>query len=110
MTTPRETQAFKAVDAVLPHAKGIAWDTCHKIYVLMDEEQMTEMRGYGYDPLIRIGASGFTVADAADTLRQWWEESCFLRFISAVRTNHEDPNAGFTSLIAQFELDEDEEE
>jgi hypothetical protein len=33
-------------------AKAIAWDTCHKIYLLMDDEQVELMRGYEYDPLI----------------------------------------------------------
>ena len=28
-------------------AKAIAWDTCHKIYILMDSEQVDLMRGYG---------------------------------------------------------------
>ena len=27
--------------------KGIAWDNCHKIYILMDCEQVDLMRGYG---------------------------------------------------------------
>ena len=47
-------------------------------------------------------------------VRKWWDESCGLRFISAVETNEEDPNAGFTTLIPQGageeEVEEDEEE
>ena len=46
-------------------------------------------------------------------LHAWWHESCGLRFISAVETNNEDPNEGFTTLIPQGageEQDEDEEE
>jgi hypothetical protein len=33
-----------------------------------------------------------------------------LRFIDAVSTNHENPNAGFETLIGQGDFDEDEEE
>ena len=31
----------------LSTAAGIAWDGCHKIYVLMDNEQIEQMRGFG---------------------------------------------------------------
>lgn len=30
-------------------ALAITWDECHKIYVLMDDEQLAIMDGYGYD-------------------------------------------------------------
>jgi hypothetical protein len=97
---------FDKVEDSLYEAKAIAWDTCHKIYVLMDDEQVALMREYGYDPII--------TKDNADSdemlalVKEWYEDSCSLRFVSAVETNHENPNAGFTNLISQFE-DEDEE-
>ena len=87
-------------------AKAITWDKCHKIYVLMDDEQVAEMRDYGYDPIVG--------RDEADDdgmmwlLRQWYEKSCGLRFIESIATNHEDPNGGFTSLIPQGADWEDE--
>ena len=40
----------------------------------------------------------------------WWDESCGLKFINAVTTNHENPNAGYTSLIGQGDWCEDEDE
>jgi hypothetical protein len=45
-------------------------------------------------------------------VREWYEGSCSLRFISAVETNEENPNAGFTDLIPQgaFDGSEDEDE
>jgi hypothetical protein len=50
-------------------------------------------------------------------IRHWWEDSCSLRFIQSVATNHDDPNAGFRSVIPQGASDaeddwddEDEEE
>jgi hypothetical protein len=92
--------------ALLDGAKGIAFDTCHKIYVLMDDEQMAQMKEYEYDPL--ISAEGHTTDELLSTLMEWYDDSCMLRFIQSVRTNHDDPNAGFGDLIPQgAESDED---
>jgi hypothetical protein len=82
-------------------AKAIAWDTCHKIYVLMDDEQVEVMRGYEYDPLIT--KEEMTSEEMLSTLEKWYEDSCGLRFIQAVNTNHLNPNEGFESLIEQGE-------
>jgi len=89
-------------------AKAIAFDTCHKIYLLMDNEQVELMRGYGYDPLITKEDATPDVMLA--TLQEWYEDSCGLRFIEAVSTNHENPNAGFETLIGQGDFDEDEQD
>lgn len=88
----------------LRYASGIAWDTCHKIYVLMDEEQMSQMASYGYDPLISKREA--TPDQMLTLIQTWWDESCGLRFIEAVQTNKEDPNRGFTTLVGQGEEDE----
>ena len=88
-------------------AKAIAFDTCHKIYLLMDNEQVELMREYGYDTLIT--AEQNTPDEMLAILQNWYEESCGLRFIDAVSTNHENPNAGFETLIGQGDFDEDEE-
>ena len=77
-------------------ATGIAWDTCHKIYVLMDEAQMELMEEYGYDPLLRVDDPD----EALEILQTWWDESCGLRFISTVETRP-DPNSGFHDVIRQ---------
>jgi hypothetical protein len=86
-------------------AKAIAFDTCHKIYLLMDNEQVELMREYGYDPLITKEDATPDVMLA--TLQEWYEDSCGLRFIDAVSTNHENPNAGFETLIGQGDFAED---
>jgi hypothetical protein len=99
MTT---TAAWAQVAAALPEAKGIAWDTCHKIYVLMDQEQFDLMASYDYDPLIPVTDT----YEALQTLKEWYGDSCGLRFINAVKTVKGDPNEGFIDLIAQ--LDEEE--
>jgi len=100
--------SFDLVRERIPEAKAIAWDTCHKIYLLLDDEQVEVMRGYGYDPLITSEEA--TPDEMMRTLEEWYDNSCSLRFINAVRTNHENPNAGFEQLIEQFEGQEDEEE
>ena len=90
---------FDEVEDSLYDAKAIAWDTCHKIYVLMDDEQVALMRQYEYDPIIT--ASEQTPSQMLETIKEWYEQSCGLRFVSAVETNISDPNAGFTDLIPQ---------
>jgi hypothetical protein len=81
-------------------AEGIAWDTCHKIYLLMDREQVELMRGYGYEPLITTDQ--MSTDEMFLLVEDWYEKSCSLRFIQAVSTNHINPNAGFESLVDQF--------
>ena len=88
-------------------ARGIAFDGCHKIYILMDNYQVELMREYGYDPL--ISADEMNHLDMTDKVIRWYEDSCGLRFITAVSTNKDDRTDGFESIIEQFE-DEDEDE
>lgn len=102
------SEKFDLVRERLVDAKAIAWDTCHKIYLLMDDEQVELMRGYGYDPLITKDDA--TSEQMFDLLQKWFDESCSLRFIDAVNTNKENPNAGFEILIGQFEMEEAEVE
>lgn len=86
-------------------AKAIAWDGCHKIYVLMDDEQVELMRSYGYDPLIT--SKEMNSAQMSETVMDWYEQSCGLRFVEAVNTDHDNPNNGFVSIIPQGDDDED---
>jgi len=99
------TNYWNDVEEAVKDARLIAWDTCHKIYLAMDEEQFEWFHEHGGYELI-TGTPNELLA----TLRQWFTDSCPLKFISAVTTNHEDPNAGFESLIPQGAEWEDEEE
>ena len=90
----------------ISEAEGIAWDNCHKIYLLMDSEQVELMRGYGYDPIITN--EEMNPDDMFSLVQEWYENSCSLRFIQAVSTNHINPNAGFESLVSQFDDYEEE--
>jgi hypothetical protein len=85
----------------ISEAEAIAWDNCHKIYILMDTEQVDLMRGYGYDPIITN--EEMNPDDMFGLVQEWYQDSCGLRFIQAVSTNDIDPNAGFESLISQGE-------
>lgn len=80
-------------------AKGIAFDNCHKIYILMDDEQMQLMKQYEYDPL--ISSDEMDAESMANQVLSWYEESCGLRFIQAVSTKD-----GFVDVVAQFENNE----
>lgn len=108
--------SFEAVENHLEEAKGIAWDGCHKIYVLMDQNQVELMRDYEYQFI--VAADDSTYNDMVATVKDWYEKSCPLRFVQAVMTVDGDANEGFSSLIGQFdddfddfdEEDEDEDE
>lgn len=90
---------FDSTEEYLQDAKGIAWDTCHKIYVLMDDAQVEQMRTYNYDPLITSDEQ--TPSQMLETIKDWYDRSCGLKFVEAVETVDGDPNDGFTSLIPQ---------
>ena len=104
---------FDDVEIAINYAKGIAWDTCHKIYLLMDDEQVAKMREYGYgdenDPDSLITREQMTPSEMLETVKKWFDDSCALRFVQSVETNHEDPNEGFISLIGQFEEEDCED-
>jgi hypothetical protein len=83
----------------LESAKGIGFDTCHKIYVLMDDNQMALMKQYGYDPL--ISSDEMTPKQMYSTIRKWFNDSCALRFISCCSTTEDD--SGFERIVDQGE-------
>lgn len=107
MMTKTLDELMEPVEAVIADAKLVAFDGCHKIYLAMDDEEAAWFRS-NYDTIVDGSPDAMMQA-----VINWYDESCFLRFVSAVRHNPDDPNQGFTSLIAQFadsEDDEDEEE
>jgi hypothetical protein len=94
-------------------AKGIAFDTCHKIYVLMDDEQVALMREYGYgedDPNAIATSSQLDPAEMATVATTWFERSCSLKFITAVSSDKRFGDDGWLNIISQFEADEDEDD
>lgn len=99
--------SFDKVETALETAKGIAWDTCHKIYVLMDEDQVELMRKYEYDKVHSI--VDISKESMLELLKDWYASSCSLRFIQSIRTTSpDDEDGGYDNLISQFdEIDED---
>lgn len=107
----RAERLWAKVEGALIGAHSVAFDGCHKVYVLMDEQQTDLMRGYGYGDQSADGGGGphlvivgqYGRDKALELLREWYEDSCSLRFIQAVRTVDGDPNEGFVNLIEQGE-------
>jgi hypothetical protein len=74
----------------------------------MDTEQVEQMREYEYD-LIHTSEE-MTPSQMLDTLKEWFEQSCPLRFIQSVATvpAGQDENSGYGTLIEQGATDEEE--
>lgn len=72
----------------------------------MDEQQLEASRRYGYGStretrIIEIEDTAAGREQALVTLRDWFDQSCGLRFIQAVHTVIGDPNDGYTDIIEQ---------
>lgn len=100
------TEKLWEIDQYLEEAKGIAWDTCHKIYILMDDQEVAQMRSYDYDPLIT--SDEMSPAEMLGTVLSWYKQSCGLRFIEATKTGEN--GTEFYTLLGQFEDEEEEED
>jgi len=102
-----DTQYADKVRSFTELADSIAWDTCHKIYILMDKQQTEQMKSYGYEKLHT--SAEMDSKQMAETIEQWFEDSCSLRFISAV-ASHSDGDK-FSDVVGQFDIEfEDDEE
>jgi len=84
-------KGWRAVDAALPRALGMHFDGCHKIYLSMDDPQRVWFDGSGYENREPDGA----------LLREWFNSSCSLRFVSAV-SSAPSGAAVFDDLIPQL--------
>lgn len=105
MSTIKATpELFYPVEDAMEDAILIAWDGCHKIYLAMDQVE-AEWFADSYPHVVKADADTMLA-----TVIDWYENSCFLRFVNAVSHNEEDPNAGFVTLIGQFADEEDEDE
>ena len=100
-------------DAVAEYAEDAllaAFDGCHKIYLAMDEEQAEWFRNnyngvHCDDRTVEADAE-----DLATVVREWYDESCGLRFVNAVFTNVANPNDGYVSLISQWANESDDDD
>lgn len=95
-----ELPQYEAVKEAMEVAHLIAWDGCHKIYLAMDEIEAAWFSA-NYSMILKADANTML-----ETLVDWYDESCSLKFVSAVHNNPEDPNAGFIQLVEQFAWEE----
>lgn len=101
MNTDTYTKAWERVATEVDRgAWGIAWDGCHKTYIAMDQQQHEWFKDSGYEYL---DVQSWDTDSVVNQLREWFEQSCFLRFINSVHTTSPNPNDGYTALISQFE-------
>lgn len=102
------TRTDDLLKQALRGAKGIAFDGCHKIYVLLDQGQFDQQKMYGYgdgtdDSQLVALRSNLDRDQAFATVKDWYEDSCSLRFINTIKTVPGNPNDGFGRVIEQFE-------
>lgn len=95
MSTFKEPYLKRVQDA-LDGAVSITWEGCHKVYICMDAESHDQQIEWGYD-MILVGDKD----EAIEQLYDWFNDSCGLRFISAITNGSE-----FKRLIPQFEYPE----
>lgn len=79
-------------------ADSIAWDGCHKIYILQDSDQTDKMKNYGYDYLWTKGM--MDTDSMVNTIYQWWRQSCELRLVDSVATGDRSTDQ-FTTVVPQ---------
>lgn len=97
-----QDQLWSKVDKALASAHAIMFDGCHKIYVI-NSPDYPDSRLYKTNVWLTEGNRG----EALDTLKQWWEESCGLRFIQQI-DNSGESDSDYTDLIEQGERAFDE--
>lgn len=93
------------IEAAVFGSDSIAFDGCHKIYIMRDSIGTQQMQEYEYEHVVPIE----NVSEAVAKVVGWYEDSCGLKFINLV-TDAGKENEDYYSVIAQFELDEDEDE
>ncbi len=100
------TDHWASVEEAVKTARLIAWDTCHKIYIMMDDQEVSQMRDYEYDPLLT--SADTTPEQMLTEVLRWYNDSCSLRFIDVTSTGEN--GTEFYSLMGQFEDEEDDED
>jgi hypothetical protein len=99
---------LEQVEYICQHAKAIAFDTCHKIYIIGDETELEKMRGYGYEMIITN--EEMNPAELAGMVHSWYRNSCGLRFVEFVNTNADTGDTDFETIIGQGEDPDEEDE
>ena len=82
------------------NATLVAWDTCHKIYIAMDDK---EASWYVENKFTTFSGSP---EEMLDHVCQWYEQSCGLEFIDATSWDAGRGGTNFHSVIPQGYLSE----
>ena len=93
------THKLYELEEAVSQANSIAFDGCHKIYIQLDEKQTQQMRDYDYENIITAGESN--PYDMFEQIKTWYDESCGLKFIYAVKSGEEEDE--FLSIVSQME-------
>lgn len=101
---------WEKVGKAVASGRRAYWDECHRIYVVMDDEEVWNFEMLGYTDPIIFDDEGLDAS--VKRIKEWWDSSCGLRFIEAVSSVSPgvDANQGFQPLIPQFTPDFDLEE
>ena len=94
-----QDQLWSKVDKALATAHAVMFDGCHKIYVITSRAYPDSNL---YETHVKLAGVSQDAAAALDTLKQWWEASCGLRFITRI-DNDGESNSDYTDLIEQGE-------
>ena len=87
----KNSKKWQKVADYTEDAKLIAWDMSHKIYLAMDEKEAEAFRSHPSYHTVEG-----TATEMLKTLKEWYRDSGWLRFISAVESDDK-----FTQLIRQ---------
>jgi len=88
------------VQVAVEMSAGLMFDGCHKIYVLMDEGQVSHARELDYEVVL---SAGMTPRELMGIIRGWWgtAQECGLQYVTALRSTVN--GTQFVSLIPQGE-------
>lgn len=90
------------VEASLDEAKGISFDGCHKIYILLDDQQVKQSVEWGYGEDGSFLITDQSVSEMLATVKKWYADSCGLKFVQSVETvDGLTPDSMFDSIIPQ---------
>ena len=95
------------VTAAIMDCEGVAFDGCHKVFILMDEAQVEKMRSIGYGDKTDIEKGDSRLVWAEDTprsemfmlVKDWYRQSCELKFIQSIKSDGDQEEFG--NVISQ---------
>lgn len=102
-----QVRIWRQVAAHIEDAAGIAWDGCHKIYLLMDQNQVTIEQDYGNERILTRKTA--TDEEMTKQVKSWFSQSCSLRFIQAVTSIEDSYDDKYEDIIPQFSEDFEED-